>query len=84
VQDALSNGEINLQEAAQLARLTSERLGCGRPRLAVRGVMFFGRTLPYRGACAPASRSCLARSRRPGSPLRAWRPSSRRRTSCWR
>jgi hypothetical protein len=28
VQDALSNGEINLQEAAQLARLTPERLGC--------------------------------------------------------
>jgi hypothetical protein len=28
VQDALLNGEINLQEAAQLARLTPERLGC--------------------------------------------------------
>lgn len=28
VQDALSNGVINLQEAAQLARLTPKRLGC--------------------------------------------------------
>jgi hypothetical protein len=28
VQDALSDGAINLQEAAQLARLTPERLGC--------------------------------------------------------
>lgn len=28
VQAALANGEINLQEAAQLARLTGERLGC--------------------------------------------------------
>lgn len=28
VQDALSNGIINLQEAAQLARLTPKRLGC--------------------------------------------------------
>lgn len=26
--DALSSGEVNLQEAAQLARLTGERLGC--------------------------------------------------------
>jgi hypothetical protein len=28
VTDALSSGDINIQEAAQLARLTSERLGC--------------------------------------------------------
>lgn len=28
VQDALSDGRVNLQEAAQLARLTPERLGC--------------------------------------------------------
>lgn len=28
VTDALSSGDVNLQEAAQLARLTSERLGC--------------------------------------------------------
>jgi hypothetical protein len=28
VADALSSGEINLQEAVQLARLTAERLGC--------------------------------------------------------
>ena len=28
VQTALTDGEINLQEAAQLARLTAERLGC--------------------------------------------------------
>jgi hypothetical protein len=28
VQDALSDGRLNLQEAAQLARLTPERLGC--------------------------------------------------------
>lgn len=28
VQDALADGRINLQEAAQLARLTPERLGC--------------------------------------------------------
>jgi hypothetical protein len=28
VQEALSDGQINLQEAAQLARLTTERLGC--------------------------------------------------------
>jgi len=28
VQEALSEGRINFQEAAQLARLTHERLGC--------------------------------------------------------
>jgi hypothetical protein len=28
VQEALKNGDINLQEAAQLSRLTAERLGC--------------------------------------------------------
>src|SRR3954471_17439278 len=28
VQDALSDGQVNLQEATQLARLTPERLGC--------------------------------------------------------
>ena len=28
VTDALSSGHVNLQEAAQLARLTAERLGC--------------------------------------------------------
>ncbi len=28
VMEALSSGQINLQEAAQLARLTADRLGC--------------------------------------------------------
>src|SRR5215211_3072985 len=31
VQDALSDGQVNLQEAVQLTRLTPERLGCQPP-----------------------------------------------------
>jgi len=31
VTDALSSGDINIQEAAELARLTAERLGCSPP-----------------------------------------------------
>lgn len=34
VTDALASGRINLQEAAQLARLTARRLGCS-PRAAL-------------------------------------------------
>ncbi len=50
VTEALSSGQINLQEAAQLARLTADRLGCSAQGARARRREFLQSHLAVRGS----------------------------------
>lgn len=76
VTDALASGEINLQEAASLARLTGERLKFARRRRLALAVVNFSnhiwRCKAPRLACAGGLKRCSGRHKSQRFPLKVW------------
>jgi hypothetical protein len=75
VQEALSGGRVNLQEAAQHARLTPERLGCTHAeahRTSYELLQAHTAVQAHRRAYAHELKICSAKPRALQSLRRAW------------
>lgn len=60
VTKAFESGDINLQEEAQLARLTADRLGCSPHAACASRAELLPSYLAEKGSAAPACENCSA------------------------